>query len=48
MYFLIETSPKGDSLIGNFKTVQDAEKKINELTPVGECVCDYYITKIIY
>ena len=58
-YFVIESSPFGKNVIGNFNTKVEAEKKIDSLIPierrvrngrkiiVGECFCDYYITKLI-
>jgi hypothetical protein len=47
MYFVIESSPIGNNVVGNFSTKEEAEKKIDSLIPVGECFCDYYVTKII-
>lgn len=46
-YFVIESSPFGKNVIGNFNTKLEAEEKIDNLTPIGECFCDYYITKLI-
>ena len=46
MYFVIESSPIGSNVVGNFSTKIEAERKIDSLIPIGECVCDYYVTKI--
>jgi hypothetical protein len=46
MYFVIESSPIGNNVVGNFSTKEEAEKKIDSLMPVGECFCNYYVTKI--
>ena len=54
MYFVIESSPTGDRVVGNFSTQAEAEKIINILVfeannsiPIGVCYCDYYVTKIV-
>lgn len=54
MYFVIESSPTGDRVVGNFSTQAEAEKMINILVfeannsiPIGVCYCDYYVTKIV-
>ena len=47
MYFVIEDNPIGKNVVGNFQTEKEAWIKINELIPVGNCVCDYYVTKVV-
>ena len=47
MYFVIESSRTGDKVVGNFSTQAEAEKMINSLIPIGDCYCDYYVTKIV-
>ena len=47
-YFVIESSPFGKKVIGNFNTKLEAEKKIDYLIPIsGTWLVDYYITKLI-
>ncbi len=46
MYFVIESSPIGNNVIGKFSTKKQAERKVESLVPIGECFCDYYVTKI--
>ena len=47
MYFVIELSPTGNYVLGNFSTKEEAEKKINSLTREDRRFCDYYVTKIV-
>lgn len=46
-YFVIEDSPIGNNVVGNFSTKEEAERYIDSMIPVGERFCAYYVTKIV-
>ena len=46
MYFVIESSPKSDNVIGKFQTKNQALHFSHNLRCSSE-YCDYYVTEII-
>ncbi len=46
MYFVIQSSRIGINVVDKFRTKKQAEKKIDSLVPVGDCFCNYYVTKL--
>lgn len=46
MYFVIESSPKSDNVIGKFQTKDEALHFAHNLRWSSE-YCDYYVTEIV-
>ena len=46
MHYLIEDSPIGKNVVGQFNSKQEAIEKMHNMIPVGECHCDYYVTTV--